>query len=64
MKIQTGILFSALLSLFLVFAGLNDAEARRFGGGSSFGGSPNTFSHSTTATSGQTIASGGTSKLG
>ena len=38
MKIQTGILFSALLSLFLVFAGLNDAEARRFGGGSSFGG--------------------------
>ncbi len=38
MKIQTGILFSALLSLFLVFAGLNNAEARRFGGGSSFGG--------------------------
>jgi predicted lipid-binding transport protein (Tim44 family) len=38
MKIQTGILFSALLSLFLVFAGLNDAEARRFGGGGNFGG--------------------------
>ena len=38
MKIQTGILFSALLALFLVFAGLNDAEARRFGGGGNFGG--------------------------
>jgi predicted lipid-binding transport protein (Tim44 family) len=38
MKIQTGILFSALLSLFLVFAGLDDAEARRFGGGGNFGG--------------------------
>lgn len=38
MKIHTGLLFSALLSLFLVFAGLNDAEARRFGGGGNFGG--------------------------
>jgi predicted lipid-binding transport protein (Tim44 family) len=38
MKTQTGLLFSALLTLFLVFAGLNDAEARRFGGGGNFGG--------------------------
>lgn len=38
MKTQTGILFGVLLSLFLVFAGLNDAEARRFGGGGNFGG--------------------------
>ncbi len=38
MKIQTGVLFGVLLSLFLVFAGLNDAEARRFGGGGNFGG--------------------------
>lgn len=38
MKIQSGLLFGALLSLFLVFAGLNDAEARRFGGGGNFGG--------------------------
>ena len=38
MKIQTGLLFSALLSLFLVFATMNDAEAKRFGGGGSFGG--------------------------
>ncbi|WP_411727259.1 Tim44 domain-containing protein [Methyloglobulus sp.] len=38
MKIQTGIIFTVLLSLFLTFAGLSDAQARRFGGGSSFGG--------------------------
>jgi predicted lipid-binding transport protein (Tim44 family) len=38
MKTHTGIFFSALLSLFLIFAGLNDAEARRFGGGGNFGG--------------------------
>jgi predicted lipid-binding transport protein (Tim44 family) len=38
MKIQTGIIFSVMLSLFLVFAGLDDAEARRFGGGGNFGG--------------------------
>lgn len=38
MKIQTGVLFGVLLSLFLVFAGLNDAEARRFGGSGNFGG--------------------------
>jgi predicted lipid-binding transport protein (Tim44 family) len=38
MKIETGILYSALLTLFLVFAGLDDAEARRFGGGGNFGG--------------------------
>ena len=38
MKIQTGILFTVLLSLFLTLAGLSNAEARRFGGGSSFGG--------------------------
>jgi predicted lipid-binding transport protein (Tim44 family) len=38
MKTHTGILFGALLSLFLVFAGLDDAEARRFGGGGNFGG--------------------------
>jgi predicted lipid-binding transport protein (Tim44 family) len=38
MKIQTGILFTVLLSLFLTFAGLSEAQARRFGGGSSFGG--------------------------
>jgi predicted lipid-binding transport protein (Tim44 family) len=38
MKIQTGIIFSVLLTLFLVFAGLNNAEAKRFGGGGSFGG--------------------------
>jgi predicted lipid-binding transport protein (Tim44 family) len=38
MKIQTGILFTVLLSLFFTFAGLSDAQARRFGGGSSFGG--------------------------
>jgi predicted lipid-binding transport protein (Tim44 family) len=38
MKTQTGIIFSVLLSLFLVFAGLDDAEARRFGGGGNFGG--------------------------
>ncbi|MEQ1560551.1 MAG: TIM44-like domain-containing protein [Methyloglobulus sp.] len=38
MKIKTGIIFSLLLTLFLVFAGLNNAEARRFGGGGNFGG--------------------------
>lgn len=38
MKIQTGIIFTVLLTLFLTFAGLSDAQARRFGGGSSFGG--------------------------
>ena len=38
MKIQSGIIFGVLLSLFLVFAGLNNAEARRFGGGGNFGG--------------------------
>lgn len=38
MKIQTGIIFTVLLSLFLTFAGLSEAQARRFGGGSSFGG--------------------------
>ena len=38
MKIQTGIIFGVLLSLFLVFAGLDNAEARRFGGGGNFGG--------------------------
>ncbi len=38
MKIKSGIIFSVLLSLFLVFAGLNNAEARRFGGGGNFGG--------------------------
>lgn len=38
MKIQTGVIFTVLLSLFLTFAGLSDAQARRFGGGSSFGG--------------------------
>ncbi|MBM4206475.1 MAG: Tim44 domain-containing protein [Gammaproteobacteria bacterium] len=38
MKIKTGIIFSVMLSLFLVFAGLDDAEARRFGGGGNFGG--------------------------
>ncbi|CAG7856565.1 hypothetical protein MCAMS1_01093 [biofilm metagenome] len=38
MKTQTGIIFSVMLSLFLVFAGLDDAEARRFGGGGNFGG--------------------------
>ena len=38
MKTRTGITFSVLLSLFLVFASLNDAEARRFGGGGNFGG--------------------------
>jgi predicted lipid-binding transport protein (Tim44 family) len=38
MKIKTGIIFSVLLTLFLVFAGLNNAEARRFGGGGNFGG--------------------------
>lgn len=38
MKTHTGIVFTLLLSLFLTFAGLNDAEARRFGGGGNFGG--------------------------
>lgn len=38
MKTQTGIIFTLLLSLFLTFAGLSDAEARRFGGGGNFGG--------------------------
>ena len=38
MKTRTGITFSVLLSLFLIFASLNDAEARRFGGGGNFGG--------------------------
>jgi predicted lipid-binding transport protein (Tim44 family) len=38
MKIQTGILFTLVLSLFLTFAGLSDAQAKRFGGGGSFGG--------------------------
>jgi predicted lipid-binding transport protein (Tim44 family) len=38
MKIQSGIIFGVLLSLFLVFAGLNNAEAKRFGGGGNFGG--------------------------
>ena len=38
MNTKSGILFSALLSLFLVFAGLDNAEAKRFGGGGNFGG--------------------------
>ncbi len=38
MKNRSGIIFSVLLSLFLVFAGLDNAEARRFGGGGNFGG--------------------------
>lgn len=38
MKTRTGILFTLLLSLFLTFASLHDAEARRFGGGGNFGG--------------------------
>ncbi len=38
MKTRTGILFTVLLSLFLTFASLHDAEARRFGGGGNFGG--------------------------
>lgn len=38
MKTHTGIIFTLLLSLFLTFAGLSDAEAKRFGGGGSFGG--------------------------
>ncbi len=38
MKIRTGVTFSVLLSLFLVFASLNEAEAKRFGGGGNFGG--------------------------
>lgn len=38
MKTRTGIIFSVLLTLFLVFAGITNAEARRFGGGGNFGG--------------------------
>ncbi len=38
MKIRTGMTFSVLLSLFLIFATMHDAEARRFGGGGNFGG--------------------------
>ena len=38
MKIRTGALFSVFLTLVLIFAGLNEAEARRFGGGGNFGG--------------------------
>ncbi len=38
MKLNTGFTFSILLSLFLIFATLNEAQARRFGGGGNFGG--------------------------
>ena len=38
MKTRTGILFTVLLTLFLSFAALHDAEAKRFGGGGNFGG--------------------------
>lgn len=38
MKLKSGLTFSVLFSLFLIFASLNDAEARRFGGGGNFGG--------------------------
>lgn len=38
MKSTSGIVFGILLSLFLVFAGLHNAEAKRFGGGGNFGG--------------------------
>ena len=38
MKNKSSIIVTLLLSLFITFAGLTDAEARRFGGGGNFGG--------------------------
>ena len=57
MKKITGFMATVLISLSLVFAGIPDAEAKRFGGSRSFGGKSSyssPFKRSTTSKSGST----------